>query len=64
MLRNCDCGPSKFDFRNSATLRDKEGIGTWPRTGTGIGMGDMDRDGERDEDRDRDTETDRHCRGV
>jgi hypothetical protein len=19
-LRNCDCGPSKFDFRNSATL--------------------------------------------
>jgi hypothetical protein len=20
-LRNCDCGPSKFDFRNSATLR-------------------------------------------
>jgi hypothetical protein len=20
-LRNCDCGPSKFDFRNSATVR-------------------------------------------
>ncbi len=30
---NCDCGPSKSDFRNSATLMNQP----FPRTRTGTG---------------------------